>query len=170
MALVNRKMNRPVTLHFFSGKMAAGKSTLARRLAEQENAILIIEDDWLSKLYPQEINTIPDYLKYAARLKRVVSDHVLSLLSRGISVVMDFPANTIEQRNWFRSIYTKANVAHILHYIEVSDEVCKQHLKERSKDKPQGAAFTTEAEFDAITQYFRPPASEEGFNIHRHHG
>ena len=40
------------TLHMICGKIAAGKSTLARRLADQPNTILISEDVWLSTLYP----------------------------------------------------------------------------------------------------------------------
>ena len=54
-------MNNKSTLHFFCGKMAAGKSTLAKTLAEKHNAILLVEDEWLSELYPEEITNIPDY-------------------------------------------------------------------------------------------------------------
>ncbi|MGC8712198.1 MAG: AAA family ATPase [Leptodesmis sp.] len=32
----------------FCGKMAAGKSTLARKIARQEDAVLVEQDDWLS--------------------------------------------------------------------------------------------------------------------------
>jgi predicted kinase len=35
--------------------MSAGKSTLARKLAEQHNAILICEDIWLQQLYPANV-------------------------------------------------------------------------------------------------------------------
>lgn len=38
--------NRPC-LHFLCGKAGAGKSTLARRLAEQHRAVLVSEDVWL---------------------------------------------------------------------------------------------------------------------------
>ena len=158
-------MNEVTTVHFFCGKMAAGKSTLARKLAEENNAILLVEDEWLAHLFPDEIATISDYIKYAPRLKKVIFSHAIALLSRGVSVVMDFPANTIEQRQWFRGLFETAKVAHILHYLDVSDTVCKRQLKERSKGKPEGSAFTTEAEFDAITQYFQPPSDNEGFNI-----
>jgi predicted kinase len=38
------------TLHFVSGRIAAGKTTLARQLAADHHAVLISEDVWLSKL------------------------------------------------------------------------------------------------------------------------
>jgi len=154
-----------VTLHFFCGKMAAGKSTLARDIAMKENAILLSEDNWLIHLYPEEIIDISGYIKYSSRLKNILSTHIESLLSHGVSVVLDFPGNTIEQRNWFRALYQKVDVAHILHFIDISNEKCKSQLKERSKDKPEGTAFTSEADFDAITKYFQAPSKDEGFKI-----
>lgn len=39
------------TLHMICGKIAAGKSTLAARLAEADRTVLIAEDDWLGALY-----------------------------------------------------------------------------------------------------------------------
>ena len=69
-------MNNKPTLHFFCGKMAAGKSTLAKTLAKKHNAVLLVEDEWLSELYPEEITNIPDYLEYSSRLKNVLSNHI----------------------------------------------------------------------------------------------
>ena len=43
--------------------MAAGKSTLARELADRENAILFVQDDLLEALFPGEITDIPGFLK-----------------------------------------------------------------------------------------------------------
>lgn len=158
-------MDKESTLHFFCGKMAAGKSTLARKLANENGAILLIEDDWLSQLYPVEINTIADYIQYAPRLRNAISNHVISLLSHGVSVVMDFSANTVTQRQWFRELFIKSHAAHKLHFLDISDEICKRQLRKRSEGKPEGAAFTSESEFEAITRYFQPPLDSEGFNL-----
>jgi len=38
------------TLHFFCGKAGAGKTTAARKLAREQRAILISEDQWVSRL------------------------------------------------------------------------------------------------------------------------
>jgi predicted kinase len=37
-----------------SGKIASGKSTLAKSLAAERSAILLSEDRWLSRPYPDE--------------------------------------------------------------------------------------------------------------------
>lgn len=162
-------MKNKTELHFFCGKMAAGKSTLAQKITkkiELENkAILIIEDAWLTQLYPTEITSIQTYIEYSERLKILLSNHVINLLSQSINVILDFPANTINQRIWFQNIVKQAAVAHTLHYLDVSDSMCKNQLKQRSKNLPTGTAFTTEAEFEEITQYFQKPEDSEEFNI-----
>lgn len=161
-------MNNKSTLHFFCGKMAAGKSTLAKTLAIKHNAILLVEDDWLTQLYPGEISNIPDYLQYSSRLKSVLSPHIQSLLSSGNTVVLDFPANTENQRKWFRSLFKQNNTPHVLHFVDKSDDKCKEQLKHRSKNMPKGSAFTTNEEFDQINKYFQAPLDTEHFTIIRY--
>jgi len=43
------------TLHLLCGKIAAGKSTLAKELVAEHAAILLSEDTWLAQLYPGEV-------------------------------------------------------------------------------------------------------------------
>jgi len=153
------------TLHFFCGKMAAGKSTRALELVIKHDAILLAEDEWLKNLYPDEIRSFDDYIHYSARLKPLLLDLVSNLLNNNVSVVMDFPANTIKQRSWFKTLFTMNDSPHMLHYIEVDDALCLRQLKIRSVDLPVGAAFTSEDDFHQVNRYFQPPAEEEGFRV-----
>lgn len=50
-------------LYLMCGKMASGKSTLSKKLAEENNAILLSEDEILKKLYPDEIKSYQNYKK-----------------------------------------------------------------------------------------------------------
>src|SRR3954470_12555337 len=97
-------MSTAAKLVFLCGKMAAGKSTLARDLADRENAILLAQDDFLDKLFPGEIMDIAGFVKCSSRLNDALAPHICALLAKGISVVLDFPANTTRQRAWFRGI------------------------------------------------------------------
>jgi predicted kinase len=148
--------------------MAAGKSTLARHLAEREDAVLLVQDELLDALFPGEIVDIPGFVKYSARVRTALAPHICSLLSRGISVVLDFPGNTRAQRAWFRHLFEQAGTRHELHFVDVPDAQCKRQLRERSRDLPPDTAWTTGAEFDAVTRYFEPPSEHEGFNVVRH--
>jgi predicted kinase len=161
-------MRGAAKLIFFCGKMAAGKSTLSKTLAEREQAMRLAQDDWLAALFPGEILEMADYLRCSARLNAALTPLIVSLLSRGIPVVLDFPGNTTTQRAWFRQLFEAAGVAHELHFIDVPDDVCKRQLRERSAGLPAGTPWTTDAEFDIVTSYFQPPAAEEGFHVVRH--
>ena len=161
-------MGGQAKLIFFCGKMAAGKSTLSKALAAREQAVLLVQDEWLTHLFPGEILDVPDYLRCSARLNAALTPLIVSLLAKGVPVVLDFPGNTRKQRAWFRQLVEAAGVEHELHFIDAPDEVCKRQLRERSAGLPAGTPWTTEAEFDAITTYFQPPAAGEGFNVIRH--
>lgn len=161
-------MSHQAKLLLLCGKMAAGKSTLSKALAERENAVLLAQDEFVARLFPGEIVDIPSFVKYSSRLKDALTPLICALLARGVSVVLDFPGNTRNQRAWFRQLIEASGAGHELHYIEASDEVCKRQLRERSKAFPEGTRWTTDAEFDLITAHFDPPAVEEGFSVIRH--
>jgi hypothetical protein len=88
---------KPV-LHLLCGKIASGKSTLAGQLAEELGTVLISEDRWLDGLYGDQMETLRDYVRFAGKLRAMMGPHVAGLLRAGISVVLDFPANTVETR------------------------------------------------------------------------
>ena len=155
-------------VYFMCGKMAAGKTTYARELAQTKDAVLFIQDEFLDTLYPGEIRSIQDFVKCSARVRGALSLHIQALLTRGVSVVLDFPANTRVQRQWFREIFEGANVEHQLHFIDAPNDLCKRQLRQRSATLPAGSAWTTDVEFDAITAYFQAPAEDEKFNVIRH--
>lgn len=155
--------NEPV-LHLVCGKIAAGKSTLAQRLASEPLTILVCEDSWLSFLYPDELKSVPDYVKYSQRLRKAMENHIPPLLQSGLSVVMDFPANTLELRRGMRRIFEQAGVDHQLHFLDVPDAVCKERLRLRNKAGDHEFS-PSEAEFDLISRYFVPPQEGEGFNV-----
>ena len=118
-------------LYFMCGKMAAGKSTHSKALARVHHAVLLVQDDWLSALYPGEILVIADFVRCSARLRDALSPHIVDLLARGMSVVLDFPGNTRIQRQWFRDLFERARVPHELHFIDAADDTCKRQLKQR---------------------------------------
>jgi predicted kinase len=152
------------TLHLVCGKIAAGKSTLCARLAAAPGTVLISEDHWLARLYPGEQASVADYVRNAARLRAVMGGHVEGLLRAGLSVVLDFPANTLANRQWMRSIFEAAGADHRLHYLAVPDAVCKARLAARNLAGAHDFA-ASEAEFDLITSYFVAPTPAEGFNL-----
>ncbi|MGV6820884.1 MAG: AAA family ATPase [Parvularcula sp.] len=152
------------TLFLVCGKIAAGKTTLAARLAAQHGACLLSEDHWLASLFSDELETLSDYRRCSLKLREAIGPHVVELLRNGLSVVMDFPANTPEQRSWLHGLSERANVPHQLHSIEATDDLCKSRLKARNETGDHQFQVS-EAQFDQFTTYFVPPDPNENLNV-----
>ena len=155
--------NSEATLHLLCGKIAAGKSSLAAELGSQPGTIVIGEDQWLTTLYPGEIQSVADYARYSARLRQAIESHIVDLLQSGLSVVLDFPANTPAYRAWMRGLFERAGSAHQLHHLDVPDDICRARLHARNAAGRE--AFVSDAMFDVITSYFVVPAPAEGFDV-----
>ncbi|MDM5332158.1 ATP-binding protein [Ureibacillus composti] len=158
-------MKQSGTLYFFCGKMGAGKSTKSKQVAVDKCAVLLSEDEWLESLYPNQITSFEDYLKFSAQLKPLVKKHVQNILSVGTDVVMDFPANTQKLRKWFLEMASEVNANHQLIFLNLTNEQCLRQIAQRRIEKPERAAFDTETVFLHVTNYFEAPEASEGLNI-----
>lgn len=105
-----------------------------------------------------------DKVRCSAKLKNAMKLHVISLLKAGVSVVLDFPANTVANRKWMMGIINESCADHILHYLNVSSEICKSRLQARNQSAAPHFVVTDE-QFELISQYFTEPGPEEGFHI-----
>ena len=153
-------------LHLLCGKVAAGKSTLARTLAA-DGALLVAQDPWMVQLYPSELRTIDDYIRLSARLRAAMTPHLIDLLRRGLSLVLDWPANTVASRRWMRDIADAAGVPARLHWLDVPDRQCLVRLDARNAGG--GHEFTvSHGEFAELARWFEPPRDEEGLPIVRY--
>jgi len=155
---------RSPTLYLLCGKIAAGKSSLARRLASRPGTLLVSEDHWTSHLFADELKTIEDYGRLSARLRAAMAPHIVDILRHGLSVVLDFPANTVRQRSWMRSLIADAGVDHELHWLDIPDAVCLERLRNRNAGG-EHPFQVSDAEYIQFTSYFVAPASDEGFHV-----
>lgn len=154
-------------LHFICGKIGSGKSTLAAQLSTAPRTVLISEDYWLATLYPDGIKTITDYAHCAGLLRTAMTPHIAQLLETGVSVVLDFPANTLASRAWMRSLCEASATPHVLHFLDIPDAICKARLHQRNQSGTHPFQ-TSDAEFDAISSYFVAPTDEENLVVQRY--
>lgn len=155
------------SLHFMCGKAGAGKSTLAKVLAREHRALHLSEDIWLARLYPNELRDFNDYLRLSARIRNVAAPLIIGALEHQ-SVVLDFPANTVKSRQWFKSIFQQAQTPHTLHHLSASNDLCLRRIAVRNEERPEGSHVLDEATFMHITSMFEAPSLNEGFNVQLH--
>lgn len=155
-------------LHLLYGLPGSGKSTLARSLGSAPSCITVSEDSWLSALFSEEMTDLSDYQRYAARLHSAMAPHVTGLLGAGLSVVLDFPANTPETRASWRKVATTARVPVRLHHLATPRATCLSRI--RARDSDGSHPFTlSEDQFARLCNHITPPHPDEGFQIITHH-
>lgn len=158
--------NNP-TLHVLCGKIASGKSTLSARLSTSPNTVIMSEDEWLASLFKDEMRSVADYVRCSGKLRNALTEHLISLLKNGLSVVLDFPANTVSNRAWMMGIVKASGANNCLHYLATSDEVCKSRLHARNQLGEHEFSASDE-QFELISSYFVEPMDSEGFTIIRY--
>lgn len=157
---------KPGILHFISGRLAAGKTTLARRLAAEHHAVFLCEDVWLSEL-SDGITSFEDYLKWSRRCRSVMGPLIVDILKTGTSVVLDFAGNRVTERAWVRGLSEEAGTPHVLHFLDIDEDECLRRLQMRNELKPEGLYFanTSETAFRAICKFFQTPEPEECLTV-----
>lgn len=154
-------------LHMLCGKIASGKSTLAARLAQAPATLLISQDRLMATLYPEENRTVADYIRLVPRLRDALTPLLIDVLRSGISLVLDWPANTRAGRAWMRTVFEAAEAGHRLHVLPDNDALFLQRLAARNEEGKHEYKVSR-AEYDELMRYFEPPAPEENFTIIRH--
>lgn len=152
-------------LYFFAGKMGSGKSTKSKQITKHKNAVLISEDEWLELLYPTQIQSFDDYLKYSKQIKPLVKKHIQTILKTGTDVVMDFPGNTVNQRKWLLNIASEINANHQLIFLNLTDEQCIKQILKRNNEDPSREHFDTIEMFNYVSSFFEVPHDSEDLNI-----
>lgn len=152
------------TLHFLCGKIASGKSTLAKELGARDGTVLISEDEWLAGLFGDQMVTGSDFMRFSAKLRSTMAPHVVGLVHSGLSVVLDFAANTVEQRAWMRGLVEASSARHRLHVLDTDDEVCLARLKARNASGIHPFVVSEEL-FRRFSGNFVLPGPEEGFEV-----
>ena len=117
------------------------------------------------RLFGDQMKTFDDYIRVSRKLKEAVGPLIIDLLNAGQSVVLDFQANTKAGRGWFRSLFEQAGSAHVLHFLDTSDQACLTRIAKRNVERPEGSHHLTEEDFIHISSFFQGPEKTEGFNI-----
>ena len=74
--------------HLIIGKLSSGKTTLAKRIAQTNNAVVLSCDELMLALHP--VDSGFDYEDQLLRIKRYLLCLAPSILSTGTDVVLDW--------------------------------------------------------------------------------
>jgi predicted kinase len=151
---------------FMAGAIASGKTTLARKIAADSNAVFFSIDEWVSKVGHPVVG-FKEYTRYHRPCREIIGKLARELLEKGLSVVLDFGGNGDTEREWARGIYKDLDCTHELYFLNTPPEVCATRFRKRNEDPTKAIREESliEARNAGIKNFFQPPAPEDGFNV-----
>ena len=148
------------TLHLMVGLPCSGKTTYARQLAREVNALLLTLDVWHLKLFGDDVgHDIHDERHESIeKLMWDVANHVLVM---GGDVILDFGCWTRVERDDYRNRTKKLGANFKLHYMDVPYSELYRRLEIRNCTPTKGVFVIPKTEMDKYVTIFQPPTEDE---------
>ncbi len=152
-------------VHIVFGPQGAGKSTYSNKLSNEVGGIHLSIDDWMWKLYGQDLPSSMNLKWIMERVERC-EQHIWSLTqkiaSRNIDVVLDLGFTKREKRKQFQQLIAEHNLECQLHYITAEHTLRRQRVLNRNIEKGETFSFeVTPGMFDFMGGEFHSATESE---------
>jgi predicted kinase len=148
------------TLHLMIGLPCSGKTTLARKLEKEYNALLLTPDIWHLKLFG---NDFPgeEHDRNHNNIESIMRDVCSSVLKIGVDVILDFGFWARVERDEFRKRASEIGANFRMHYLNVPKDELFRRLEERNKQQPDGVFVIPREFMEKYMEIFQPPTPDE---------
>ncbi|MCL2531531.1 MAG: ATP-binding protein [Oscillospiraceae bacterium] len=151
---------KPSTLHLMVGLPCSGKTTYARQLAQETNALLLTRDTWHLKLFGDDVGDEQHHERHnlLEALLWDIAEHVLKI---GGDVILDFGCWKRAERDAYKARANELGVNFKLHYMDVPVAELHRRLELRNRNPDNDTFFIPTTELDKVIAKFQPPAEDE---------
>lgn len=144
------------------GKIGSGKTTYAEKLAKEENAVIITQDELMLELFGAELYTDDrkSYEVYCARVEEYVKRKAGEAAKAGATVICENGFWSRSERNELRKLYAGMDVCCELHYIDTPEEQRLINVQKRNRavrSGESGFVLTNEE----VNHFFETPDKDE---------
>ncbi len=151
-------------VHMVCGPVGAGKTTLSRRLAASERALIFTIDEWLTALYRMDQPADPELalpwmLERFDRTEGVIVAQMQQALALGVPVVADLGFFRRDLRDRFRA---RIGAPVRLHVADAPVEVRRARVHARNAGGETFSVEVDDAAFRWAETYWQPPEPDEG--------
>ena len=149
------------TLFLMCGLPGSGKTTLAKRLERERDALRLTPDEWIARLYGRSLT--PPALDWCRDPVEAIQWQVAERALRlGANVILDFGFWSRAEREEFRARAAALGAGSELHFLDVPRAELSARVAGRAgPEPPPGTFHVTDAQLDAWWQVFEPPDADE---------
>ena len=113
------------------GMICCGKSTYAKKLQAEQNAVILSVDDITLTLFPDGSGDMHD--TYVLRAEQYLLNLSIQILFSGVDVILDWGLWTRAIRNRIRQFYASyEGIKTELHYLRINSEEWKRRIEKRT--------------------------------------
>ena len=149
------------TLLLMCGLPGSGKTTLARRIERERDALRLTPDEWIARLYGTRLT--PPALDWCRDPVESVQWEVAERALRlGVNVILDFGFWSRAEREEFRARAAALGAGSEIYFLDAPRAELSARLAGRAGAAPPPGTFpVTEAQLDAWWKVFEPPTADE---------
>jgi predicted kinase len=148
------------TLLLMCGLPGSGKTTLARSIERERDALRLTPDEWIARLYGQGLT--PPALDWCRDPVEAIQWEVAARALRlGVNVVLDFGFWSRAEREEFRARAAALGAGSEIYFLDVPRAELSARVAARNAEPPPGTFRVAEAQLDAWWKVFEPPDADE---------
>jgi predicted kinase len=148
------------TLHLMVGLPCAGKTTLAKQLERQVQALRLSPDEWQTRLFGQDL----DHPRHDWRhdsIEDLLWNVAAKVLGHNVDVILDFGFWKQIEREDYRARAATLGAGTVIHYLHVPEKVLLRRLDIRNDLMPDGTAYIPPDLLRDWIKLMEPPNEEE---------
>ncbi len=148
-------------LHLMVGLPGSGKTTRAKELEREHNALRLTPDEWHLFLFGHDVDEDAHDERHT-KVEQVMWTVAARVLALGTDVILDFGCWAREEREDFRARARALGADFRLHYMDVSLDELKRRLVVRNRfagDRP--VFYISDENLREWAALFQPPGADE---------
>jgi predicted kinase len=148
------------TLHLMVGLPCSGKTTLAKKIEQEQSALRLTTDEWHVGLFGQDALQ-PEHNARHSLIEAMLWNIASRALELGIDVVLDFGFWAQEEREDYRLRAKRLGASSEVHFLDVPEDELLRRLALRNSKLSEDSFHISEESMKPWIEFFQRPTIEE---------
>ncbi len=148
------------TLILICGLPGAGKTTLARQLEQEHDALRLSPDEWIAPILV-DASDQAELDRLRAPIEALQWDVARRVLTLGVNVILEWGFWSREERLYYRAEAEAMGADVVVYYLEVGKDELWARLSRRNASLPPGTFAVTQDQLELWWSWFELPTPDE---------